>query len=386
MSAIRLDPAVGPRILEGPELDELKYSADFYDDLRDPAKYASAVVVSQGPFEGEDCYEVKLVRKSGFTYHEFFSVKTGLLTGVKMNVTSQMGTVPVTTVHSEYKTFGGVMTPTVTRQKMMGLESITTIDAMTFEPVDAKAFALPDSIAALAAQKKPLPTMTDNRLNADDALRQILGALMPPSHARRLGHAERIELDTERAFRARNKISYRLNHWPIWIWTFFIAPGPLTFDLFAHGFDWRMAAWLAVVLVATGVAGLFGKLPGVEPAPYIIRFTEDRPNPLYRRICYTFAWSAVVTFAVLNIAGLVMGGRDRRVAAPADLRRGVFPDRRQLLAAGRARSSAARQAIDEERRARAPLLLRFGVGRLCRAARAGDSVDQSCRGRARSTA
>jgi hypothetical protein len=126
-----LDPAVGPRILEGPELDELKYS--------------------------EDCYEVKLVRQSGFTYHEFFSVKTGLLTGVKMNVTSQMGTVPVTTVHSEYKTFGGVMTPTVTRQKMMGLESVTTIDAMTFEPVDAKAFALPDSIAALAAQKTPLP-------------------------------------------------------------------------------------------------------------------------------------------------------------------------------------------------------------------------------------
>jgi zinc protease len=149
-----LDPAVGPRILEGPELEELKYSADFYDDLRDPTKYASAVVVSQGPFEGEDCYEVKLVRKSGFTYHEFFSVKTGLLTGVKMNVTSQMGTVPVTTVHSEYKAFGGVMTPTVTRQKMMGLESITTIDAMTFEPVDAKAFALPDAIAALAAQTK----------------------------------------------------------------------------------------------------------------------------------------------------------------------------------------------------------------------------------------
>jgi zinc protease len=149
-----LDPAVGPRILEGPELEELKYSADFYDDLRDPAKYASAVVVAQGPFEGEDCYEVKLVRSSGFTYHEFFSVKTGLLTGVKMNVTSQMGTVPVTTVHSEYKAFGGVMTPTVTRQKMMGLESITTIDSMTFDAVDEKAFALPDAIAALAAQAR----------------------------------------------------------------------------------------------------------------------------------------------------------------------------------------------------------------------------------------
>ena len=51
---------------------------------------------------------------------------------------------------------------------------------------------------------------------------------------------------------------------------------------------------------------LRGKLPGVEPAPYIIRFTEDRPNPLYRRVCYTFAWSAAITFAVLNIAGLVI--------------------------------------------------------------------------------
>jgi hypothetical protein len=148
------------------------------------------------------------------------------------------------------------------------------------------------------------PVMTDNGLNDDDALRQVLGPIMPPSYARRVGHAERIELDTERTFRARNKISYRLNHWPIWIWTFFIAPGPLTFDLFARGFDWRMAAWLSVVLVGTGLAGLFGKLPGVEPAPYIIRFTEDKPNPLYRRVCYTFAWSAVVTFAVLNIAGL----------------------------------------------------------------------------------
>jgi hypothetical protein len=87
---------------------------------------------------------------------------------------------------------------------------------------------------------------------------------------------------------------------------FFIAPGPLTFDLFARGFDARLGAWLGIVLLGTGIAGLRGRLPGVEPRPYIIRFTEDRPNPLYRRVCYTFAWSAVITFAVLNLAGLVV--------------------------------------------------------------------------------
>jgi hypothetical protein len=113
-----------------------------------------------------------------------------------------------------------------------------------------------------------------------------------------------VEFDTERKIRVRNKTYYRVLHWPIWIFVFFIAPGPLTFDLFAHGFDARMTSWLGFVLLVTGIAGLRGRLPGCEPAPYIIRFTEDRPNPLYRRICYTTAWGEVVAFAVLNIAGL----------------------------------------------------------------------------------
>jgi hypothetical protein len=117
--------------------------------------------------------------------------------------------------------------------------------------------------------------------------------------------ALRVELDTERKLRTRNKLYYRVNHWPIWIFVFFIAPGPLTVELFATGFDRRMAVWLAMVLLGTAVAGLYGKLPGCEPAPYIIRFTEDRPNPLYRRICYTTAWGEIVAFAVINIAAMI---------------------------------------------------------------------------------
>jgi hypothetical protein len=129
--------------------------------------------------------------------------------------------------------------------------------------------------------------------------------LLPPSYERNVGHARRIEHAADRRIRDRNKVSYRLAHWPIWIWVFFIAPGPLTFKLFAHGFDSGIAWWLGLVLVGTGTAAWRGKLPGVEPRPYIIRFTEDRPNPLYRRICYTVAWSEVVAFAVLNAAGLL---------------------------------------------------------------------------------
>jgi hypothetical protein len=116
----------------------------------------------------------------------------------------------------------------------------------------------------------------------------------------------RYEYAGERRMRERNKKMYRVAHWPIWIWVFFLAPGPLTFDLFEHGPSARNTAWLIAVMVGTGLAGLFGQLPGVEPRPYILRFTEDKPNPLYRRICYTFAWSDVITFALLNLAGLVI--------------------------------------------------------------------------------
>jgi hypothetical protein len=134
--------------------------------------------------------------------------------------------------------------------------------------------------------------------------RPLSWPLLPPSYERQLGHAERIELADDRRIREFNKPGYRLAHWPIWIWVFFIAPGPLTFDLFESGFDLRIALWLGAVLLGTGIAALRGKLPGVEPRPYIIRFTEDRPNPVYRRVCYTLAWSEVIAFALLNVAGL----------------------------------------------------------------------------------
>jgi hypothetical protein len=103
-----------------------------------------------------------------------------------------------------------------------------------------------------------------------------------------------------------NKPHYRLAHWPIWIWVFFLVPGPLTFRLFAGGIGWPNLAWLFAVLAGTGTAGLRGRLPGVEPRPYILRFDEDRPNPLYRRICYTFAWNALLSFAALNMLAITI--------------------------------------------------------------------------------
>lgn len=121
-----------------------------------------------------------------------------------------------------------------------------------------------------------------------------------------MGYSGRVEYADARKIRTRNKRYYRALHWPIWIWVFFLTPGPLTFSLFARGFGTINSAWLGIVIIGTGIALLCGQMPGCEPQPYILRFDEDKPNPLYRKICYTFAWNAVLNFALLNLGGLLI--------------------------------------------------------------------------------
>ena len=177
--------------------------------------------------------------------------------------------------------------------------------------------------------------------------------------------------------RDRNTRLYRLAHWPIWIWVFFLAPGPLTFSLFAHGFGRGNLAWLALVLVGTGIAALRGSLPGAEPAPYILRFDEDKPNPLYRRVCYTFAWNAVLSFALLNLAGLVIA-----VATGTWYMKQIYNYAYAPLcvddpAAGRGRRAAAGSRVHQRRRHGAALLLWLGVGGGHRADTAAGGVEDA---------
>ena len=138
-------------------------------------------------------------------------------------------------------------------------------------------------------------------------------------------YAIKVEYAQDRKIRERNKVYYRVAHWPIWIWVFFVAPGPLTFDLFAHGGSSRNVLWLAVVLIGTGLAGAYGRLPGVEPRPYIVRFCEDKPNPVYRRVCYTFAWNALLSFTLLNLIGLLAADWTGTWRLKQIYARGYFP-------------------------------------------------------------
>ncbi|HEY6349954.1 MAG TPA: hypothetical protein VI636_11145 [Candidatus Angelobacter sp.] len=105
--------------------------------------------------------------------------------------------------------------------------------------------------------------------------------------------------------RGHNKVYYRILHVPLWIWVFWILPGNLTADLYAHGPDRRHWIWLAIVTAACVWRGFAGRLPGAEPQPYITHYGEDKPNLWYRVICYTAAWIDLLAPFLLNLAGLI---------------------------------------------------------------------------------
>ena len=112
--------------------------------------------------------------------------------------------------------------------------------------------------------------------------------------------------------RERNKTYYRVLHLPIWIWVFFILPGHLTYDLFVHGPDWRHSVWLACVTAVCAWRGAAGRLPGVEPKPYITHFGMQKANLPYRVVCYTAAWIDLLVPYTLNFIGLLLAAATGR--------------------------------------------------------------------------
>ena len=117
---------------------------------------------------------------------------------------------------------------------------------------------------------------------------------------------------------------------------FFIAPGPLTFDLFERGFDARTADVAGVVLVGTGdrrpARPAAGLRAGALHHPVHRGSAESAVSP--RLLHDGVGRGRGVRGAEHRRPGL--GRRHRRVAAEADVRGRVLPDRRHGLAARRA--------------------------------------------------
>jgi hypothetical protein len=144
----------GPRILGGKELDQMKEESSFGASSRQGPNVASAETVEKTTMNGEACYKVKMVWKSGRETFDCYSVASGLLIASVAKQESPMGTVDVTNLISDYKDFGGQKVATRLTQQVMGQEQVLIINTVDYDAADASAFEMPAAIKALA-EKKP---------------------------------------------------------------------------------------------------------------------------------------------------------------------------------------------------------------------------------------
>ncbi len=164
-----IQPMVGPKVLEGPELLQTKVEAEYDSSLKGSDLYESIETVGRENFEGKDCYKVEVVvkplpgmdpekTKPGRTSLEFYEVESGLLLGSTGLQVSDMGSMPYTAIASEYKKFGEQMVSTKSLLKVSGMELVITVESMEFDTVNPEVFALPPEIQKLAAAKSaPAP-------------------------------------------------------------------------------------------------------------------------------------------------------------------------------------------------------------------------------------
>jgi hypothetical protein len=147
-----VNPAMGPMLVDGIALDQMKQQADM-QALLDPAKYVTSRATSgEANHGGSPCWLVTVTTKWKETYTECYDKATGLLSATIRKQSTPMGDLEATTVYSDYKAFDGVKMASVIRASTMGIEQIIRIDSMSTKPIPDSAFELPSEIKAL---KKP---------------------------------------------------------------------------------------------------------------------------------------------------------------------------------------------------------------------------------------
>jgi hypothetical protein len=144
-----MSPLTGPTLLDGKQLEQRAFDADFFDDLKAADRYPSITTVERTTFEGRPAYKLKLVKRSGDEDIEFYDVETGLKAGAISTRESPMGPIQGTTVTTDYKKFGILLQPTTMKVSVMGTQMVMSVLTVEYGKVDPSVFVPPAHIKAL---------------------------------------------------------------------------------------------------------------------------------------------------------------------------------------------------------------------------------------------
>ena len=144
-----LSPLTGPTLLDGKQLEQRRFDADFYEDLKSGDRYTSITTVEKTTFEGRPAYRIRLVKKAGDEDIEFYDTETGLKIGAVSTRDSPMGPMQSTTTWSDYRKFGNLLQPATTKVSVMSTQLVMSISSVEYGKVDPAVFSLPAQIKAL---------------------------------------------------------------------------------------------------------------------------------------------------------------------------------------------------------------------------------------------
>lgn len=146
-----MNPMQGPRLLTDKELSTMAENADFYAGMLYSAdRYSTMETTGDTTMAGEKAYKVKLIRKNSKTESTaFFSAKSGLLLASSSTQETQMGSMTMLQVMSDYKAFGDLRMPTKIEQSVGPQAMKLTITDVVVNGAPASAFAIPEQIKPL---------------------------------------------------------------------------------------------------------------------------------------------------------------------------------------------------------------------------------------------
>lgn len=132
----------GKQVMEGEQASLLKYQACMLP-MVDFAKFFDSVkCTKKESFGEEDCYVVECKNGDGKPLVQYFSVKSGLMTGMKMAMDSPMGEIEITVDVGDYKEVDGYKWSHKTTVNLPGgMQQVTEVESIqTNVEIDASEF------------------------------------------------------------------------------------------------------------------------------------------------------------------------------------------------------------------------------------------------------
>jgi carboxyl-terminal processing protease len=182
-----IDPMMGPSLVTGRQLQEMRNEAHFDAVSHPPELVKSMSTTARVEFDGRPAYKMHVVFLSGQERDEFYDVERGFLLGIEGESQTPMGVLPVKVMLRDYKPFGALTHPGRLVQSAMGIEQHFVFEHYEYNTIKPEAFEPPAIIKALIKTDTAAPAppavkwRTDAVASFDEAWTTINDSFFDPA-------------------------------------------------------------------------------------------------------------------------------------------------------------------------------------------------------------